>query len=88
MSEPTMELYILEPIESVRHAYDPWQVAGTARLMVVRASGPEAARHAAVELASDAGDREPHVWLDAAVTSCSRLQDDGEPGVIVVEVVP
>lgn len=88
MSEPTMELYLLEAIEGMRHAYDPWQTDGTTIRLVVRATGPEAARHAAVELASDAGDREPHVWLDAAVTSCSRLQDDGEPGVIVVEVVP
>lgn len=87
MSGGTLELYVLDAIEGMRHAYDPWTVDGAIIRLVVRATGHEAARHAAVEAAAEAGDRDPHVWLDEGVTSCRRLQDDGEPGVIVVEVV-
>lgn len=83
----TLEVYLLAPIPEARHMDDPWQVDGTVRLVVVRASGPAAARRLAVRDAADQGDERPEVWLDAAVTSCTRIGEDGEPGVIAREVV-
>lgn len=82
----TRELYLLEPIEGARHAYDQWQYDGTIYRMVIRATGHDDARRRAAEASATAEDAEPHVWLDPAVTSCHRLQDDGELGVVCVEV--
>lgn len=83
----TRELYLLEPIEGARHAFDPWQTDETVYRMVIRATGHDDARRRAVEVADDADDVEPHVWYDATVTSCVRLQDDGPLGPVAVEVV-
>jgi len=83
----TRELYVLQPHEGARHLHDPWQVDGTAYRMVLRATGHDDARTRAVRIAEARGDQEPHVWYDAAVTACHRLQDDGPMGVVCVEVV-
>lgn len=83
----THELYLLESIEGARHAHDAWQVDGTLYRLVVRATGHDDARRRAVERATEHGDLEAHVWYDATVTSCQRLQDDGELGVVLAEVV-
>lgn len=83
----TNEIYLLEPIPEARHMDDPWQRDGTIRLLVVRASGPAAARRLAVRAAAAQDDEHPEVWLDAAVTRCTRIGEDGEPGVIAREVV-
>lgn len=83
----TMEIYLLTPIEEARHAHDDWQVDGTAERIVLRASGPAAARRLAQREAQDRGDLHPETWLDAQLTSCQRLGDDGPCGVLVVERV-
>jgi len=82
----THEIYLLAPVEEARHMDDPWQRDMTAERIVLRASGPAAARRLAVRIAADQGDDTPEAWLDPNVTICERLGEDGEPGVIAVQV--
>lgn len=69
-----MKLWLLTAL----HADAGWYDCNIA--VVVRAPSPHAARRFASELRGDEGAK---TWRDASQSSCQRLCNDGQPGVIL-----